>query len=313
MHKLALGALLCLASAPALAQFSYATLTDERTKTTVQFSDEASGMVFAGGTRKGIGVLMRAERPCGECDHGDEWTLTIAPPRDEELHRGLWAEVTCGVAPRGRAMAVYLRRNGEPNHCGTEDTVHGWVAIKEISWLPDGQLRRVALAFKYQVGSERTPGLLGTVEFRTPPQTLRMTSSKRAPWGGGTILAQQDTSLFDASGAARQALVLDASLIRQAWRFEVAPPIGQPLEPGQYAATQDGSAGHRFTISKNGQPLRCPNGRPLAGTVRFGAGASDGAEHDSGWIEFDMACPGRVEARITGTLWVDDKLSAGID
>lgn len=211
-------------------------------------------------TSFGDRVFFNARDTSGQAQAlGDgNWYVTLIAPPGERLKPGLYPDVGCPTATYGRAAGLQV--TFENPRCSTDDTIWGWVVVRQIEYDDAGKVVSLEATYSQRVGSPRAPAWSGMLRYNASPLSLRVAAPKTSPWGALRQNHHGDTGLFSLNGDA-SGVYYEASVIKDFWNIVVFPPTGQTLRPGRYVTR--GEATRRFAglniVRGLEDPMYCPN------------------------------------------------------
>lgn len=189
---------------------------------------------------------------------GGNWYVTLVAPPGERLRPGLYPDVGCPTATYGRAAGLQV--TFENPRCSTDDTIWGWVVIRQIDYDAAGKVVALEATFSQRVGSPDAPAWSGLLRYDASPLSFRVNAPKSSPWGALRQDHHGDTALFSLSGTA-SGVYYEASVIKDYWNVVVFPPTGRTLRPGRYVTR--GEATQRFAglnvVRGLENPVYCPD------------------------------------------------------
>lgn len=222
-----------------------------------------------------------------------QWTVTLVAPPGERLRPGLYPDVGCPGATFGRAAGLEVTENNPK--CFGEDTIWGWLSIRQIEYDADGRVTRLEASYSQRVGAPDAPAWSGLLRYDATPRSFRVEATKRSPWGELQGDHHGDTGLFALSGNASGAY-FEASVPKGYWNVALSPPSGQTLRKGRYLTRSEATAQHAGFNAIRGleAPKYCPEG---TGTVDVLDAAFDEAGTITGLhARFEYRCAPKTAA-----------------
>ncbi|MFC0677420.1 hypothetical protein ACFFGH_06075 [Lysobacter korlensis] len=278
-----------LASAGAAHAQSEFTVKDEATGARQILTEDTARFTL---TSFGDRVFFNVRDTSGQAAAiGDgNWYVTFVAPPGERLKPGLYPDVGCPTATYGRAAGLQV--TFENPRCSTEDTIWGWIVIRQIDYDAAGKVVALEATYSQRVGSPDAPAWSGLLRYKASPLSLRIKAPETSPWGALRQHHHGDTSLFSLNGDA-SGMYYEASVIKDFWNVVVFPPTGQTLRPGRYVTR--GEATSRFAglnvIRGLEDPVYCPNSTGVLDIVDV---ALDAAGKASGLhARFEYRCDPR--------------------
>lgn len=202
-----------------------------------------------------------------------QWHVTLVAPPGERLRPGFYPDVGCPVTTFGRAAGLQVTDDNPK--CEADDTIWGWLSIRQIEFDAAGNVTKLEAAYSQRVGSPTAPAWSGLLRYDAAPMSFTVDASRASPWG---LVRQQnhgDTSMFRLSGDASQ-VYYEASVLKDYWSAVIAPRTGQALKVGRYETRSEPSA--RFAalnvVRGLDSPLYCPDSRGVVDVQNI---AFDGA------------------------------------
>lgn len=293
IHVAAL-ALTLAASTQAHAQSAFTVRDEASGRTQTMTQADAEFFLNTAGDRVIFGARDTSGRaPPAFGSH--QWTVTLVAPPGEKLRPGLYPDVGCPGATFGRAAGLEVTENNPK--CFGEDTIWGWLQIRQIEYGADGQVTRLEASYSQRVGSARAPAWTGLLRYNASPQSFRLTAPRNSAWGPLRGDHHGDSSLFSLSGSAAGAY-LEASVVKDYWNVALFPPTGQALRKGRFTARSEATAQHAGFNAIRGleSPKYCPEGSGWVDVV-------DAAFDDAGTVtglhaRFEYRCsPGTAPMR----------------
>lgn len=188
-----------------------------------------------------------------------QWTVTLVAPPGEKLRPGLYPDVGCPGATFGRAAGLEVTENNPK--CFGEDTIWGWLQIRQIEYNAEGKVTHLEASYSQRVGSPTAPAWSGILRYDASPRAFRLNASKSSAWGTLRGVHHGDSSLFALSGTASGAF-FEASVLKDYWNVALFPPSGQALRKGRYITRSEATAQHAgFNAIRGLETAKyCPQG-----------------------------------------------------
>jgi hypothetical protein len=277
-------AMLVAADVRAQSMFS---VRDEATRAEQVYTHE-TGQFRVYGNGEQLNFNVRANAGVQPTFGSTQWFVTLVAPPGERLRPGFYPDVGCPVTTFGRAAGLQVTYDNPK--CEADDTIWGWVSIRQIEFDDAGNVTRLEAAYSQRVGSPTAPAWSGLLRYDAAPMSFTVSAARNSPWGRVRQENHGDTGLFRLTGDASQ-LYYEASVLKDHWSVVIAPRTGQALQAGSHATRAEPDAQHAALNIVRGldSPLYCPGSR---GTVDI----QDVAWGDAGEV---TALRARFEYRCT--------------
>lgn len=246
------------ADAPAQSMFS---VRDEGTRAEQVYTHE-TGQFRVYGNSERLNFNVQANAGVQPTFGSTQWFVTLVAPPGERLRPGFYPDVGCPVTTFGRAAGLQVTYDNPK--CEADDTIWGWVSIRQIEFDDAGNVTKLEAAYSQRVGSPRAPAWSGLLRYDAAPQSFTVNAARNSPWGLVRQENHGDTSLFTLTGDASQ-VYFEASVLKDFWSVVIAPRAGQALRPGRYATRGEPDAQFAALNVVRGldSPLYCPDNRGL--------------------------------------------------
>lgn len=251
-------ALALAASADARAQSMFS-VRDEATRAEQVYTHE-TGQFRVYGNAERLNFNVSANAGASPSFGSGEWYVTLVAPPGERLKPGFYPDVGCPVTTFGRAAGLQVT-DGNPK-CEGDDTIWGWVSIRQIAFDEAGNVTKLEAAYSQRVGAANAPAWSGLLRYDATPMSFAVNAGRNSPWGAVRQDNHGDTSLFMLAGDASQ-VYFEASVLKDFWSVVIAPREGQALQPGRYETRAERSAqfGALNVVRGLESPLYCPDSR----------------------------------------------------
>lgn len=220
-----------------------------------------------------------------------QWTVTLVAPPGEKLRPGLYPDVGCPGATFGRAAGLEVTENNPK--CFGEDTIWGWLQIRQIEYNANGQVTHLEAAYSQRIGAANAPAWSGLLRYEATPRSFRLNAPRNSAWGALRADHHGDTGLFSLSGNATGAF-FEASVIKDYWNVALFPPAGQALRKGRFTTRSEATAQHAgFNAIRGLESAKyCPEGSGIVDVLdaKFDAAGTISGLH----ARFEYRCEPRT-------------------
>lgn len=277
-----------LMSADVQAQSMF-TVRDEGTRAEQVYTHE-TGQFSVNGNAERLNFNVAANAGVQPTFGAAQWYVTIVAPPGERLRPGFYPDVGCPVTTFGRAAGLQV--TDDRPKCESDDTIWGWVSIRQIEFDDAGNVTRLEAAYSQRVGSATAPAWSGLLRYNATPMSFTVNAGRNSPWGAVRQDNHGDTSLFTLTGDASQ-VYFEASVLKDFWSVVIAPRSGQALQVGRYETRSETSAQFAALNVVRGldSAVYCPDSRGVVDVqdVAFG----DGGQVTALRAQFEYRCTPR--------------------